>query len=230
MDIKDKVIIITGASSGIGAAAARLLSQKGAKVVMAARSLPKLKELEKELPGSLAIQADMTRGKDIKDLIQKTKESFGRIDVLINNAGQGLMAETENIELEKYRAIMELNVFGPLIAMQEVVPIMKNQGGGMIVNICSMVTKNYYPGIGAYASTKYALLALSLTARQELSESNIIVSVVHPSLTATEFFRSDAQQPRDRFERPGMTADSPEKVAEYILKAIETGEAEITLR
>lgn len=230
MDVKNKVVIITGASSGIGEAAARLLAQKGAKVVMAARSLDKLKEMEKELPGSLAIQADMTREKDVRDLVEKTKESFGRVDILVNNAGQGLAAPVEHVDLPKYRAVMELNVFGPLLAMETAVPIMRSQGGGMIVNICSMVTKNYYPGIGAYASTKYALLALSLTARQELEKDKIIVSVVHPSLTATEFFHSDAQEPRDLTPRPGMAADPPEKVAEYIAKAIETEAAETMLR
>jgi short-subunit dehydrogenase len=227
MKIKDSVVIVTGASEGIGRAAALLLAEQGATVVLAARSADKLKELEKEIPHSYAVPTDMTKPDDIKHLITATKEKFGRIDILINNAGRGLRAPIEQIDLQKYRDIMELNVFSVLEATQEVIPLMREQGGGMILNISSMVSKNYYPGIAAYASTKYALNALTLTAREELKGDNIIVSVFHPKMTATEFGANSAGTPYvSRAGRPGMSVDTAEDVAKAISEQIESEEAE----
>ncbi len=187
MQIKDKIAVVTGASGGIGLALARLLAEKGAKVILAARSADKLKQLEGEIPGSFAIAADMRKPEDIRNLIHQTHEKFGRIDILVNNAGQGLRAAVEAIDLDDYRSIMELNVFSVLLAMKEAIPIMRKQGGGVILNVGSLVSKNYFPTLAAYASTKYALNALSLTARQELQNDKIVVSVFHPKMTATEF-------------------------------------------
>jgi short-subunit dehydrogenase len=227
MKIKDSVVIVTGASEGIGRAATLLLAEQGATVVLAARSADKLKELEKEIPHSYAIPTDMTKPDDIKHLITATKKKFGRIDILINNAGRGLRAPIEQIDLQKYRDIMELNVFSVLEATQEVIPLMREQGGGMILNISSMVSKNYYPGIAAYASTKYALNALTLTAREELKGDNIIVSVFHPKMTATEFGANSAGTPYvSRTGRPGMSVDTAEDVAKAISEQIESEEAE----
>ena len=144
MQIKDKIAIVTGASSGIGLALAWLLSRKGATVILAARSADKLKQLEHEIPGSLAIATDMLKLEDIRNLIQQAKEKFGRIDILVNNAGQGLCAPVESIDLGDYRAVMELNVFAVLSAMQAVIPIMRQQGGGMILNVSSVVSKSYF--------------------------------------------------------------------------------------
>jgi len=238
MEIKGKVVIVTGASSGIGLATARLLGIHGAIVVLAARSKEKLGEISKEIPGSAFIPTDMTRADSIKNLINKTLQRCGRIDILINNAGQGMSAPVEKTDIVKYRSIIELNVIGPLEAMQEVIPIMRKQGGGMIVNVSSMVSKMYIPGIAAYASTKYALNAISLTAREELAEDNIIVSVVHPYITDTEFFKnvikedsaSSTGTAEEEIERNMPSADTPEKVAEYILETIKSGVAETTLR
>ena len=187
MQIKDKFAIVTGASGGIGLAVARLLAQGGATVVLAARSADKLKQLEREIPGSFAVPTDMRKQEDIRQLVQQTEQKFGRIDILINNAGQGLLSPVAAIDLKDYREIMELNVFAVLEAMQAVIPIMRKQGGGTILNVSSLVSKNYFPQLGGYASTKYALNALSLTARQELASDNIVVSVFHPKMTATEF-------------------------------------------
>jgi short-subunit dehydrogenase len=121
----------------------------------------------------------------------------------VNNAGQGLRSSVETINLDDYRNIMELNVFAVLVAMQEVIPIMRKQGGGTILNVGSMVSKNTFPMIAAYASTKYALNALSLTARQELAQDNIIVSVFHPKMTATDFGKNAHGQKYDsRAGRP----------------------------
>jgi short-subunit dehydrogenase len=227
MDIKDKIAIVTGASAGIGLALARLLAEKGATVVLAARSADKLKQLEKEIPGSVAIPADMQKPEDIHNLIQQARDRFGRIDILVNNAGQGLRAPVEAIDLAEYRAIMELNVFAVLVAMQEVIPVMRKQGGGTILNVGSMVSKNTFPTLAAYASTKYALNALSLTARQELANAHIIVSVFHPKMTATDFGQNARGQQYDsRAGRPGMSVDTPEAVAARIVEQIISGDAE----
>ena len=227
MTIKNAVIVVTGASAGIGLATAKLLGERGAKVVLAARSEERLAEISKEIPGALVIPADMRKPEEITNLIQKTKEQFGRIDVLVNNAGQGLRASVETIDLAEYRSIMELNVFGVLTAMQAAIPVMRAQGGGTILNISSLVSKNYFPDLGAYASTKYALNALSLTARAELAKDNIVVGVFHPKMTATEFGKNAYGTPYSSAAgRPSMEVDTAEQVAAKIVEQIESGIAE----
>ncbi len=234
MDIKNKVVIITGASQGIGLSTARILASQGAKIVLAARSSERLQTIAAELPDSLVVPTDMRKPADIAELIKKTQLHFDRIDVLVNNAGQGMYGTVENIDIEKYREILELNVFGVLIAMQAVIPMMRQQGGGMIVNISSRVSKNYYPNLGAYASTKYALNALSLTARQELAKDHIIVSVMHPKMTATNFGDNAFGQHPDftdaaALRARGMEIDTPEMVAESIVKLIASEEPEVEM-
>lgn len=237
MNIKNKVAIITGASSGIGLATAKLFAEKGAKVVLAARSKKILAALEKELPNSLAIPTDLTKPAQLKNLIQKTLKKFGRIDILVNNAGRGMDSLVENTDLKDYRSIFELNDIAPLALMQLAIPIMRKQKGGTIVNVSSLVSKGYYPGLAAYASTKYALNALSLTARDELEKDKIVVSLVHPYITGTNFFKNlirpkgvkGTTRASEEVEGSMPPADPPEKVARRIFQAIETGKAEILL-
>ncbi len=169
----------------------------------------------------------MRKPEDIRNLIHHAKDRFGRIDILINNAGQGMRAAVESIDLDDYRAVMELNVFAVLLAMQAVIPIMRQQGGGTILNVGSLVSKNYFPTLGGYASTKYALNALSLTARRELAKNNIIVSVFHPKMTATDFGQNArGEKYSSSAGRPGILADTPEAVAERIIEQIESEEPE----
>jgi short-subunit dehydrogenase len=233
MQIKNKIVIITGASQGIGLETAKLLAGRGATVALAARSADVLEKLEKEIPGAFAIPTDMRNPADIKKLIEKTVEKYGRIDVLVNNAGQGMYGSVESVDIEKYKEIMELNVYGVLRAMQAVIPLMRKQGGGMILNVSSRVSKNYFPNLAAYASTKYALNALSLTARAELVKDNIIVSVMHPKMTATNFGKNSIHVEKFRNIRPGdrpeMKVDTAEQVAEKIAELItsEAPEAEM---
>ena len=137
MQVKDRVAIVTGASSGIGLVTAKLLSELGAKVALVARSGDKLHKLSKKLPQSLSIVADMSKENDIKDMIKKVKNHYGQIDILINNAGRGYDAAVENIKIEKFQQVIDLDLIGPLIAMQEVIPIMRKQKEGAIVNISS---------------------------------------------------------------------------------------------
>jgi len=228
MEIKGRVVLLTGASYGIGKATAELLGREGARVVLAARSVDKLNEIAAGLTDAFVIPTDMTKPDEVRRMVEKTFEHYGRIDVLINNAGQGMHVPVEFADVDDLASIMSLNVYGPLIAMQSIIPIMRKQGGGTIVNISSMVSKAAYPSIGPYASTKCALNMLSLTARKELADDGIVVSLVHPRMTATDF-RKNAVQSKVKFTQPqrGMPEiDPPEKVAASILHVIQTGEAE----
>jgi NAD(P)-dependent dehydrogenase (short-subunit alcohol dehydrogenase family) len=233
MDIRDKVAIITGASSGIGLATARLLVPHGAKVALAARSRDRLNQLAAELPSSFAIPTDMTSQEDIRNMVRKVLKHFGRIDILINNAGRGYDAPLDEIDIDKYRQLFELDVVGPLIAMQLVIPIMRRQGGGMIVNISSGMSLMYLPNMSAYSSVKRALNSITLTAREELAKDNIIVSVVYPYMTLTDLDKNMFGVEGGDFGpfEGGADAnlpppDPPEYVAGRILEVIETEEAE----
>ena len=228
MEIKDKIIIVTGASQGIGLATARHLSKLGGKIVLAARSEHLLKEIEKEISNSFMVVTDMRKEEDVKKLIDKSLKKYGRIDILINNAGQGMYGLVEKINLADYKKIMDLNVYAILNAMELVIPHMRRQGGGMIVNISSGTSKRYIPWIGAYSSTKYALNALSFIARQELANDGIIVSTVFPKITATNFAKN-AIGSRPDFANKIMEIDPAEKVAEKIEEIIRSEKEEIIL-
>ncbi len=227
MDIKDKVVIVTGASEGIGLAAAQLLAAKGAKVALNARSKDKLDKISADMPDSLVVHGDMRDEKSIRAMVDKVQAHYGRIDVLINNAGQALHVPIEHVKLDEYRSVFELNVIGVLVAMQAVIPIMRAQGGGIILNISSGTSKMYIPNLAPYASTKYALNCLTLTARAELAPDNIRVGVVYPGITTTRFIENAARVQFAGPRRTGMQPDSVEHVADKILEAIETEAAEV---
>jgi len=231
-DLSGKVAIVTGASSGIGLATAKLLAGKGVKVALVSRSQEKLEKISRELPGSLAVPADMTKNLQISRMITTTRDHFGRIDILINNAGQGYDATVEKMKIGTLRYIYDLNIVGPLFAMQQVIPIMKNQGGGTILNISSGTALMHLPDMSAYSSSKRALAGISLAARQELKDDAIVVSVVYPYITITNFEKNTIREsPGDDSGQQDVTGpfppDSADYVAHKILEGITTGEAEI---
>jgi short-subunit dehydrogenase len=236
MNIKNKVAIITGASSGIGLATAKLFAEKGAKVALAARSKDKLIKLATELKDSFAIPCDMTESESIKNMVKEAFNHYGSIDILINNAGQGFDSTVETMDLKKFSHIINLNLVGPVIAMQQVIPVMKKQGRGTIVNISSGLSKMYLPYMSGYASLKAALNNISLTAREELAKDKIIVSVVYPYITATDFEKNTLRDANYSLEpeetdfgeenRNLPPADSAEMVAEKILDVVVSGKAE----
>jgi NAD(P)-dependent dehydrogenase (short-subunit alcohol dehydrogenase family) len=141
MEITGKVIIITGASEGIGYATAQLFARHGAKLALVARSEEKLRALASACPEALVIPTDMRDEQAVRTMVRSVEQHYGRIDALINNAAQGMHVPVEQADLQQYRSIFELNVVGPLVAMQAVIPIMRRQGGGVIVNISSGTTK-----------------------------------------------------------------------------------------
>ena len=236
MDVKGKVAIVTGASGGIGLATAKLLSSKGAKLALVARSKEKLKQLAKELPDSIAIPADLSKVEDVKRMKEQAYEHFGRIDILVNNAGQGYDVPIEKIDVDTFRCIIDLDFLGPVVAMQQVIPIMRKQGGGSIMNVSSGLALIYLPGMSIYASLKRALSHISLTAREELKEDKINVSVVYPYITNTDFEKNTIKattrnwETADEDEEGGgspFKADTAEFVAQKIVEGIESGEAEV---
>ncbi len=231
MDVNGKVVLITGASEGIGAATARLLTARGAKVAVAARSIDRLKEVTGELGDSFAVRVDMTQDASITAMVDAVVGNYGRIDVLVNNAGRALRARVADVTIADFQSIVDLNVYGPLLAMQAVIPHMRKQGGGSIVNVSSNVSKMAIPTIGAYAATKYALNGLTLTARGELADDGIIVTVMHPGQTATNFGKNamvDAAMASAPSPAGGSNTspDTADDVAERILEAIVNGPAE----
>ncbi|MBN9389099.1 MAG: SDR family oxidoreductase [Chloroflexi bacterium] len=235
MEVKDKVVIVTGASMGIGEAVAHVFAEAGAKLVLAARSADKLDAVARSLPSqaeALTVPTDMTDQAQVKDLVVKAYARFGRVDILINNAGQAVVGPIATVSPELYRQIIELNLFGPLHAMQAVIPVMKEQGGGLIINVSSNVSKMAIPGIGTYASTKYALNGLSLTARNELAVENIRVVLFLPGQTATSFGKNALVEESMQGWRPSgggaaPAPDSAEDVARSLLEAAITEPVEM---
>jgi short-subunit dehydrogenase len=229
MELVSAVTIVTGASSGIGAATARLAAARGANVVLAARRVARITELAEELPGALAVPTDLRDPAQMVRLVGTTLDWYGRVDILVNNAGQGLHMPLEQVRLDDLRAITELNVYAPLLAMQAVIPPMRRQGSGVIVNVSSMTSRMVLPGVGGYAATKAALNMISQVARRELAPDGIVVSIVYPSVTATEFHQSLAAGARVGGNSWAVRAHSAESVAEAIVGVIESGEEEILL-
>ncbi len=226
MEIEGAVCIVTGASSGIGAATARLFASRGAKVVLAARRIERLQALEEELPGSLAVQTDVTVVADVLRLVDRTREMFGALNVVVNDAGQGLHVPLEQLRADDLRAVFDLNAVAPLTVMQAALPLMRSSGGGAIVNVSSATSLRAFPGLGGYAATKAALNMLSSIARLEWADDLIVVSSVYPSVTATEFH----QQLRAGQLVAGAwstTPDPPELAAAAVLFAVQHGDEHV---
>lgn len=203
MGVKNKVVIVTGASSGIRYATAKLFSEKGAKLVLVARSKEKLEQLSKKLKDSIMLPADMTKADEIKQIVKHTMAHFGRIDVLVNCAGQGYDAPVERTDIAILRHIFDLDVIGTLFAVQQVIPIMRQQNGGAIVNVSSGTALMYLPNNGTYSAMKRALASMSLIAREELKHDGIVVSVVYPFVTLTDFEKNtikDSSLPQEELE------------------------------
>jgi short-subunit dehydrogenase len=224
MEIENRVIIVTGASSGIGLSTAKALAGKGAKVALLARSTDVLESLAKELPGSLAVTADMIDFAGVRRAIGEVQAHYGRVDALVNNAGRSYGASVETIDPAIFDEIIHLNVLGPIVAMQAVIPLMRAQGGGSIVNVNSGTAFMTIPGYSVYSASKRALLGFTLTARAELEPDKIVVSEVYPFVTATSFGKN-------RMGSGGPTGnyaagDPPELVADLIVKAIAEGGAQ----
>jgi NADP-dependent 3-hydroxy acid dehydrogenase YdfG len=215
-------VIVTGASSGIGAATARRLHAAGAHPVLAARRADRLAALSDELGGALAVPTDVTDPAAVRDLMTATLERHQRIDGLVNNAGTSLNGPLDQVDPAEYDRVLRLNVTSLIAVTQAVLPAMRAQGAGRIVNISSGTTRRVAVGHGAYAASKTAVNMLSAVFREELAADGIAVSLLLPSITATEF--ADGVFKLGASPRPGMVVQSPDYVAGVVLRLLRTGE------
>ncbi|GAA4619072.1 SDR family oxidoreductase [Actinoallomurus liliacearum] len=222
IELTGRTVIVTGASSGIGEATARLLHAAGAYPVLAARRADRLVALSKELDGALAVPTDVTDAAQVRDLVAAALDRHGQIDGLVNNAGAGIQGPIADIDVAEYRKILDLNVASLVDVTQAVLPAMRERGFGRIVNVSSGTTRRVATGVGAYAATKSAVNMISSVLREELAADGVAVSLLLPSVTATEFgdgIFKDGVPPR-----PGMVVHRPEYVAGVVLRLLRTGE------
>ena len=189
-NIAGKVIVITGASSGLGAATARLLSKEGATVVLGARRADRLTSLSSELTNSgskaLAIATDVTDREQVNNLVDAAVRTYGRIDVMINNAGLMPQSLLEALKVAEWERMVDVNIKGVLYGIAAALPHMKKQKAGHFINVSSVAGHKVGPGSTVYAATKYAVRALSEGLRQEVKPYNIRTTVISPGAVATE--------------------------------------------
>ena len=221
-ELAGKSVIVTGASSGIGASTARQLHAAGAYPVLAARRADRLAELSTELGGALAVPTDVTDPAQVQALVAATLDRHGRVDGLVNNAGASLHGPLDQVDPAEFGRILQLNVVSVLTVTQAVLPAMRAQRFGRIVNVSSGTTRQVAVGVGAYASSKLAVNMLSEVMRAELAGDGIAVSLLLPSITATEF--GDGMFTLGASPRPGMVAHSPDYAASVILRLLRSGE------
>jgi short-subunit dehydrogenase len=225
MKLQGKVAVITGASMGIGEAIAKLFLQEGAKLVLCARDLTRTRAAAQRIGASaentLCLTCDVGNREQVETLMQSAVRQFGRIDILVNNAGFGLNDSVEQMKVSELRQMFDTNLFGAIECMQAAVPIMRQQGGGDIVNISSVSGHISTPYMGGYAASKHAMQAIGMAARQELLRHKINVVTVCPGYIATDFTKNmiKGSQP----QRVGASARrpvGPDVVARDTLKAV----------
>lgn len=243
--IAEQVILITGASTGIGAALAKVLSSRfpGVRLVLAARSADKLEEIavdcRKAGADVLVVPTDLTQTEQVAALAQSALNQFGRVDALVNNAGYGQMGPIELITEQAVQRQFTVNLLAPIALIRTVIPVMRNQGRGRIINVSSIGGRLAFPLGGLYSASKFALEGLSDALRMELEPFNISVSVIEPGPVRTEFFgvarnqseqvitdplntpyRSAIQKLESLEQQVDRQAWSAEQVAEVIVRAL----------
>lgn len=225
MKLQGKIALITGASMGIGEAIAKLFLEEGAKLVLCARDFGRVEAAAQRIgstaENTLCLACDVSRCEQVQALAQAAMSKFGRIDIWVNNAGFGLNDSIEKMDLDQLRLMFDTNYFGVMECMQAAIPIMRQQGGGDIVNISSVAGHICVAYMSGYGATKHALNALGKAARMELSRYNINVLTVCPGYITTGFAKNMLKGSNQ--QRVGASVNygvGPEVVARDTLKGL----------
>lgn len=226
MTIKDKVVIIMGASSGIGEATAKLLAQHDAKLVLAARRMDRLEAIKEAYPEAniLIQQVDVTNYEDVKKVAQLAVDTFGKIDVLYNNAGIMPTAPIIEGRRDEWRQMLDINIMGVLNGIAAVVPVMAKQKSGHIIATDSVAGHVVYPDSAVYCGTKFAVRAIMEGLRQEQRENNIKSTIISPGAVATELYKTinDKEVAEKVHQSQVESGLIPEDIASAVMFAIDT--------
>ena len=189
-NIAGKVIVITGASSGMGEAAARHLAAKGARVVLGARRSDRIEAVAAEIAGAggqaTAVATDVTKREDVRKLVDTAVETYGRIDVLINNAGLMPLSPMDRLKVDEWDRMIDVNLKGVLYGVAAALPHMQQQKSGHIINLSSVAGHKIFGGSAVYSATKSAVRVISEGLRQEMAPHNIRVTIISPGAVKTE--------------------------------------------
>ena len=225
--IKDKVVIITGASSGIGYATALSLAKEGAKLVVGARRTDRLESLVKAIEENngeiLAQKLDVTKKSDCDDLVNTAIKKWGKVDVLVNNAGLMPLSFVKNLKVDEWDQMIDVNIKGVLYCTAAVLPHMRETKSGHIINISSVAGRIVFPAGSVYCATKHAVTAFSEGLRQELSpRNNIRVTTIEPGVVSTELTNTITDESLEKFVESSkkMEALKAEDIASAIIFAI----------
>lgn len=218
MIFKDKTVIITGGSEGVGAAVARLFAEAGANLMLVARGKRKLEDIASALRDRSQVEIfpmDVADPDVARDLFKKTKFEFGRIDILVNNAGYHARGSVEQVEADELGKMIDVNLRAPIMLSRLALPHLRESGGGAIINVGSLAGRVVYPGAATYAATKAGLRSFTLALADELRGSSIKIGLVSPGPVSTAFIMEEIDEVSDiTFSQPMSTATD---VAQIVL-------------
>jgi NADP-dependent 3-hydroxy acid dehydrogenase YdfG len=222
LNVENKVIVITGASSGIGEATAKLLAENGAKVVLGARRTEKLEKLVEEIHasgGTAEFKAvDVSDREDVKAFVQFAKDKFGRVDIIFNNAGIMPLSPMAALKVDEWDSMIDVNIHGVLNGIAAGLPIMEAQGGGQFINTASIGAHVVVPTSAVYSATKFAVWAISEGLRQE--SKNIRVTTICPGVVETELGSNITDESsKDALKELRKAALTPDAIARAVLYA-----------
>jgi len=225
-NIKGKVVVITGASSGMGEAAAKHLANLGASVVLGARRADKIEKLSKDINDnggkSLAFTVDVTKRDQVKQFVHSAVQHFGRVDVILNNAGIMPLSPIDRLNVDEWDTMIDVNIKGVLNGIAAVLPYMKEQKSGQIINTSSVAGHKIFGGSAVYSATKFAVRALSEGLRMEVKPYNIRTTIVCPGAVKTELLKhiTEADIQKANQDYVGAVGISPDSFARVVAFAI----------
>ena len=228
MEFKNKIIVITGASSGIGKASALLFAKKGSKIVLVGRRKEKLLEVEKKITKykveTLVCGCNVSDKLKVREMSKQVLDKFGNIDILVNNAGFAIYGTVSELNIEQIESQMATNFFGMVYCIKNFLPKMLEQNSGHIINIASVAASFGLPGIASYCASKFAMLGFSEGLYHELKGTGVRVTVVSPIMVRTNFFDHPSFRSMPKYSPTSLSADA---VAKAVVKAANSSRLEI---